>query len=116
NIEYCTQYFFEALGKGWAWDDYMESFMAQRSEFPIYGNLIRVYTKNNNFSVIPKFIPLNIAIKFHNDESKGTYAIQRIWGDKVIQIAAIYNNEIKKRDSFEMPIQEDLFSPSEFLE
>jgi D-alanyl-D-alanine carboxypeptidase/D-alanyl-D-alanine-endopeptidase (penicillin-binding protein 4) len=116
NIEYCTQYFFDVLGKGWAWDDYIESFMAQRSEFPIYGNLARVYTKNNNFFVIPKLIPLQILTRFNHNEVKGTYAIQRVWGHKEIEIAAIYNNEIKKRDSFEIPIQVDLFYRSEFLE
>lgn len=29
------------LGKGWAWDDYNEDFMAERSPFPVYGNRIR---------------------------------------------------------------------------
>jgi len=28
------------LGSGWAWNDYKESYMAQRSSFPIYGNTI----------------------------------------------------------------------------
>ncbi len=29
-----------ALGNGWAWDDYNDDYMAERSSFPIYGNLI----------------------------------------------------------------------------
>ena len=29
------------LGKGWAWDDYNEDFMAERSPLPVYGNRIR---------------------------------------------------------------------------
>jgi serine-type D-Ala-D-Ala carboxypeptidase/endopeptidase (penicillin-binding protein 4) len=28
-------------GSGWAWDDYNESFMAERSSLPVYGNTIR---------------------------------------------------------------------------
>ena len=31
---------FEAYGSGWAWDDYMESYMVPRSSFPIYGNMV----------------------------------------------------------------------------
>jgi D-alanyl-D-alanine carboxypeptidase/D-alanyl-D-alanine-endopeptidase (penicillin-binding protein 4) len=27
------------LGRGWAWDDYSSSYMAERSSFPIYGNV-----------------------------------------------------------------------------
>ncbi|MBC7866838.1 MAG: D-alanyl-D-alanine carboxypeptidase, partial [Gloeobacteraceae cyanobacterium ES-bin-316] len=30
---------FEELGKGWAWDDYESSYMAERSAMPIYGNV-----------------------------------------------------------------------------
>jgi D-alanyl-D-alanine carboxypeptidase/D-alanyl-D-alanine-endopeptidase (penicillin-binding protein 4) len=29
------------LGRGWAWDDYNEDFMAERSSLPVYGNRIR---------------------------------------------------------------------------
>ncbi|MCP9752743.1 D-alanyl-D-alanine carboxypeptidase [Ferruginibacter sp. HRS2-29] len=29
------------LGYGWAWDDYNEDFMVERSQFPIYGNVFR---------------------------------------------------------------------------
>jgi serine-type D-Ala-D-Ala carboxypeptidase/endopeptidase (penicillin-binding protein 4) len=30
-----------SLGSGWAWNDYNESYMAERSAFPIYGNTAR---------------------------------------------------------------------------
>lgn len=31
----------EALGRGWSWDDYSDYYMAERSAFPVYGNLVR---------------------------------------------------------------------------
>lgn len=31
----------EAWGSGWMWDDYNSAYMAERSPFPIYGNVIR---------------------------------------------------------------------------
>ncbi len=31
----------EALGSGWSWNDYNESYMVERSPFPVYGNLIK---------------------------------------------------------------------------
>lgn len=31
----------EALGYGWAWDDYLGSYMAERSSMPVYGNIIK---------------------------------------------------------------------------
>lgn len=31
----------DAYGEGWMWDDYSSGYMAERSPFPIYGNVIR---------------------------------------------------------------------------
>jgi D-alanyl-D-alanine carboxypeptidase/D-alanyl-D-alanine-endopeptidase (penicillin-binding protein 4) len=31
----------KALGKGWAWDDYNDSYMAERSPFPVFGNIAK---------------------------------------------------------------------------
>ncbi|MBI2730443.1 MAG: D-alanyl-D-alanine carboxypeptidase [Sphingobacteriales bacterium] len=31
----------EALGYGWAWDDYNDDYMVERSPLPVYGNVIR---------------------------------------------------------------------------
>jgi len=29
-----------AMGRGWSWDDYNDDYAAERSPFPIYGNMI----------------------------------------------------------------------------
>jgi len=37
----------EPLGAGWSWDDYNDSYMAERSPLPVYGNIIK-WTQENN--------------------------------------------------------------------
>jgi serine-type D-Ala-D-Ala carboxypeptidase/endopeptidase (penicillin-binding protein 4) len=63
------------LGSGWSWDDYMEPYMAERSPFPIYGNLLKIkrnlppederfsygFRSNPRFDFGPLFpVPVNI--------------------------------------------------------
>lgn len=43
-------------GQGWAKDDYNESYMAPRTAFPIYGNVVRFEVGRNSCSVIPPFL------------------------------------------------------------
>ena len=40
----------KALGYGWAWDDYNDDYMVERSSFPIYGNIIRLQYENVGYS------------------------------------------------------------------
>lgn len=41
-------------GKGWAWDDYNDDYMAERSAFPMYGNVVRISGPANRLSVYPR--------------------------------------------------------------
>lgn len=41
----------DALGNGWAWNDYNDSYMAERSSFPVYGNLIEFSLKDGSLEV-----------------------------------------------------------------
>ncbi len=44
------------LGNGWAWDDYKESYMAQKSSFPIYGNIVKAKWINaDSVNISPSF-------------------------------------------------------------
>ena len=50
----------EALGSGWSWNDYNESYMAERSAFPMYGNLV-------NFSYIGKELTPSLKVEIESD-------------------------------------------------
>lgn len=47
------------MGEGWAWDDLHYYFSAQKSPFPIYGNLMR-FTRDNFTQKIKPFPPLKL--------------------------------------------------------
>lgn len=42
-------------GFGWSWSDYDADYMAERSAFPIYGNVISFSGKRDSLKVIPQF-------------------------------------------------------------
>jgi serine-type D-Ala-D-Ala carboxypeptidase/endopeptidase (penicillin-binding protein 4) len=42
-------------GSGWAWDDYNDDYMAERSALPMYGNLVRVSNKLKSIQVSPSY-------------------------------------------------------------
>ena len=47
----------EALGYGWAWDDYSEDYMAERNIFPIFGNLVNIKNDSSRATPIWKTTP-----------------------------------------------------------
>ncbi len=48
-----TNFQTETLGPGWAWDDYPYSYSAERSPFPIFGNLIHIEKNSSDFIIAP---------------------------------------------------------------
>jgi D-alanyl-D-alanine carboxypeptidase/D-alanyl-D-alanine-endopeptidase (penicillin-binding protein 4) len=66
----------KAFGRGWAWDDYNDDYMPERSAFPVYGNLIRwVYdTTSASFYSIPD---IDWPVKFSPDSSKQGFSVRR---------------------------------------
>ena len=51
----------DAYGSGWSWNDYDESYMAERSLFPVYGNVIRFYGDKDVLNIIPKNVELGFS-------------------------------------------------------
>jgi len=48
----------EPIGSGWSWNDYMEDYMAERSQMPIYGNLVRIRKpKGAELAIQPPLVP-----------------------------------------------------------
>ena len=48
----------QSLGKGWAWDDYSDDYMAERSAFPINGNLVNFRLRSDTIHVFPELFYL----------------------------------------------------------
>lgn len=53
-------------GSGWSWNDYQQNYMAERSAFPVYGNLIWIRYKDSSIQWQPSIIQAE-------DGSKGDY-------------------------------------------
>jgi D-alanyl-D-alanine carboxypeptidase/D-alanyl-D-alanine-endopeptidase (penicillin-binding protein 4) len=52
-IDFLSLHNFSAYGSGWSWDDYQQDYLAERSAFPIYGNLVRFRRVNNKLTATP---------------------------------------------------------------
>ena len=72
------------IAPGWAWDDYEEEFMPERSGFPIYGNLIRLFPEEGRVVTVPAVTALHLAhignggvVHLHRDLATNTLAYHR---------------------------------------
>jgi len=86
----------EALGAGWAWDDYNFNYMAERNAFPVYGNLIKFvqsqneepsFTQNNTSQTSVYTIPdINFKINFSTDTIINAFYVERKKDDNIFTV------------------------------
>lgn len=66
-----------ALGSGWAWDDYNSDYMPERSMLPIYGNLVS-FSNKGKFTIVPSFFQKSLETAV--TDAKGSFTIKRGFG------------------------------------
>ena len=73
------------FGRGWAWDDYNDDYMPERSAFPVYGNLIRWLqdTISGSFFSIPD---IDWPVRFSPDSSKQGFSVRREYHSNTFEI------------------------------
>ena len=77
----------EALGPGWSWDDYNDSYQAERNSFPVYGNTIKwIQSSQKNTQAelqdsVQTFVfsepEVNWKLRFKEDTLNKTFFVKR---------------------------------------
>lgn len=67
----------QRFGPGWAWDDYPFYYSAEKSSFPIYGNIVKFHKEleSDYIRVTPSYFENNLSLQQVNSASK--YLIER---------------------------------------
>lgn len=62
---------FQRMGQSWSWSEYQATYMPERAQMPIYGNIARFKVQNNQIKAIPGYFAADIVDK-RNGSGKGT--------------------------------------------
>ena len=93
KIILCNNNFSEdPLGKGWAWDDFEETYMAERSEMPLYGNTVDFYY-NRGYKSSPPYFEKYIKKNFEKQYEKQNFKVNRELGKNLFSIAKSNKNK-----------------------
>jgi D-alanyl-D-alanine carboxypeptidase/D-alanyl-D-alanine-endopeptidase (penicillin-binding protein 4) len=102
------------LGVGWAWDDYNDDYMAERSPFPVYGNIIDWsldYTQNSQGKDSSRMLLITPNIGHFNIQNS---TINKIVRDKDRNNFSIYS--IKKgKYSYSVPFVTNGFEAAKLI-
>jgi D-alanyl-D-alanine carboxypeptidase/D-alanyl-D-alanine-endopeptidase (penicillin-binding protein 4) len=87
----------QPLGAGWSWDDYNDSYMAERSALPVYGNVIRWVEQRQQqernslqFASTPSVYSnpeVNWKVRFTDDSLKKGFYVSRHRDENVFDIS-----------------------------
>lgn len=53
EININTDFASQSFGRGWAWDDFEDEYMAERDPFPMYGNLASILFNGDSIQTVP---------------------------------------------------------------
>ena len=81
-----------SYGKGWARDDYNEAYMAERSFFPIYGNVAKFYLDDTVVKVIPGYFQKKVV---QSKEKLSSFKIERLENENSFMV---YDNPSNKKN------------------
>ena len=77
----------EALGSGWAWNDYNDSYMVERSPMPVYGNLVKWIQDITNDSAFIYSIPeVNWEVDFDTNQ-RNKFFVKRKLSENIYNIS-----------------------------
>jgi len=77
SVQIVNSNFNDFLGSGWSWGDYKEDYMAQRSSFPVYGNVVKFKLNNNQaLSVVPSFFKSHSTVK---ENLSNGFRVEKPW-------------------------------------
>lgn len=81
----------KALGAGWSWNDYAESYMPERSPMPVYGNLLKwvqqqVVEKGQASLLIYSVPEINWPVRFHEADNVENFEVRRKWGENDFEL------------------------------
>lgn len=96
----------DALGAGWSWGDYNFYYSAERSAFPVYGNILawvqeRADSTHSDQSAFIYSIPeINWKVRFNPDTSSKTFYVQRNKDENVFVITEGKENKKQQEVPF----------------
>jgi len=67
----------QALGYGWAWDDYNDDYMAQRSSLPVFGDVLSVSQSGTQANFKPQYFKDSIAYTRTKKDGENIAVVKR---------------------------------------
>ena len=93
----------DGLGSGWSWNDYNNSYMAERSPMPVYGNVIK-WIQEIDDSTKPSFIysvpEVNWTVNFADDKKNKNFDVVRNIGTNAFTLYQGTEKKLEKSVPF----------------